>query len=512
MSCRQFILLPLFCMLCACSGLGEARHTVATADSMRVNEGRLYANGVPANNVQRGVGDSLALAEAYVTTGKWRYIYPNDYARACYYYGRLLRSRGDQVAAMQAFIAGTHAPYVQRLIPLPHFRDYHILGRIYTNMGTMCHLVDEFQLSYAMYEQSAIAFQKSSDTTAYYYALNDMAFELAEDNNIEAAIDLICKIQTECTDMPVISLTYLTQAEAYLNRQQYDTAVYYANLTLNHYHEEPASLLIKAQAYSFLHITDSAVYYAGKVTKSIYASNKQCYNALYILSHDSSNLSNEELLSLTSDREDINNYDIKIQGELFAQAVQLLRQDSQRKPDYWRWSFIFFGLCVLIIALVLLIIAKRKQQINHIERGHILQETNLLQQQKVDLREEHSAYREQRIKNIEDTCKTFASSANIEHKLHTKNYDAMKRIVDIHFGMFVSTLETATQLNEREILFCVLVLLNVPHKKIAKILVYSEKSITKLKSIIAKKLGTTVPEMRNTLISIALHDTPYPSK
>ncbi len=87
MSSRQFILLPLFCMLCACSGLGEARHTLAAADSMRVNEGRLYANGVPANNVQR-------------------------------------------------------------LIPLPQFTDHHILARIYSNMGTMSHLADEFELSY----------------------------------------------------------------------------------------------------------------------------------------------------------------------------------------------------------------------------------------------------------------------------------------------------------------------------------------------------------------------------
>ena len=85
MSCRQFILLPLFCMLCACSGLGEARHTLAAADSLRVNHGVAYANGVPANNVQRGVGDSLALAEAYTLLGHWRLIYPDDYARACYF-------------------------------------------------------------------------------------------------------------------------------------------------------------------------------------------------------------------------------------------------------------------------------------------------------------------------------------------------------------------------------------------------------------------------------------------
>lgn len=76
------------------------------ADSLRVNE------GVTCD-------DSLALAEAYFTLGRWRLVYPNAYARACYYYGRALRYRNDQVAAMRAFISGTHAPYLQRVVPLP---------------------------------------------------------------------------------------------------------------------------------------------------------------------------------------------------------------------------------------------------------------------------------------------------------------------------------------------------------------------------------------------------------
>ncbi|MBQ7530376.1 MAG: hypothetical protein IJT12_01545, partial [Paludibacteraceae bacterium] len=201
MTSRAYIVL-LLCLLsgmrgtvCATSQSSlftfhEARQVLAAAESMRVNEGRLY-------------DDSLALAEAFATTGKWIYIYPNDYARACYYYGYLLRQHGNQVAAMQAFIAGTHAPYIQRVIPLPWFSNYHILGRIYSNMGTMCHLVDEFQLGYDMYEQSAIAFQKSCDTTAYYYALNAMALELAEQKFHDETLVLLDSIEQECADSGV---------------------------------------------------------------------------------------------------------------------------------------------------------------------------------------------------------------------------------------------------------------------------------------------------------------------
>ena len=172
---RLFILLPLVCLLIACQPVRDARQTIAVADSLRVNEGITC-------------DDSLALANAYTTLGHWRLIYPDDYARSCYYYGRMLRNRNDQVAAMQAFICGMHAPYVQRFIPLPHFTDYHILGRIYSNMGTMCHLVDEFELAYLMYENSSAQFCHAGDTTMYYYARNAMALQLAEQNkHIEAS-------------------------------------------------------------------------------------------------------------------------------------------------------------------------------------------------------------------------------------------------------------------------------------------------------------------------------------
>ena len=175
---RIYIALILACTTCACSArqhifpfsLGvewdEARQTLDVADSLHVNEGRLY-------------DDSLALAEAYTLLGHWRLIYPDDYARACYYYGRMLRHRGDQVAAMRAFIAGSHAPYIDRVVPLPWYSNYHILGRIYSNMGTMCHSAGEYQLSYEMYNKSADFFLIADDSTGYYYTLNNEAFELA---------------------------------------------------------------------------------------------------------------------------------------------------------------------------------------------------------------------------------------------------------------------------------------------------------------------------------------------
>ncbi len=150
---------------CSSRAIHEAEAVVAQADSLW-QEGKMY--GIDE-------GDSLSLAQAYKTLSDYRFLssssfhFSSSYAHACYHYGKLLRAKDDPENAMQCFINATHS----------RTRDYHILGRVYSNMGSICHLAGEFQLSYDMYEKSANCFLANGDTLSYYYGLNDMAFEKA---------------------------------------------------------------------------------------------------------------------------------------------------------------------------------------------------------------------------------------------------------------------------------------------------------------------------------------------
>ena len=56
---------------CSTKGLHEAQETVREADSVW-QAGQSYS-------------DSTRLAQAYETLGKWRVIYPDEYAHACYH-------------------------------------------------------------------------------------------------------------------------------------------------------------------------------------------------------------------------------------------------------------------------------------------------------------------------------------------------------------------------------------------------------------------------------------------
>ena len=130
---------------CSSNSLRDAQAVVSEADSLRA-EGKMY--GVDA-------GDSATLARAYyaLTPNYAARVLPEgcvkslstDYAHACYHYGRLLRAKDDPVSAMEVFINGTHS----------RSKDYHILGRIYSNMGSICQLANEHPLSYEMYALSA---------------------------------------------------------------------------------------------------------------------------------------------------------------------------------------------------------------------------------------------------------------------------------------------------------------------------------------------------------------------
>ena len=153
--CKIGILVIVMCGVgtsCSLSDFHEAQAVLAEADSLRV-EGQMYT-------------DSIGLAEAYETLGKWQWCYADEYAHACYHYGRLLRDKDNPVAAMQCFINATHS----------RTHDYHILGRVYSNMGTLCHLAEEYPLSYDMYERCSEMFLRNGDSLLYYYGLNEMAF------------------------------------------------------------------------------------------------------------------------------------------------------------------------------------------------------------------------------------------------------------------------------------------------------------------------------------------------
>ena len=482
-----YILLLLAGVVSACTpAVHESRHTLAVADSLRVNEGRLY-------------DDSLALAEAYTLLGHWRLIYPDDYARACYYYGRMLRHRGDQVAAMRAFINGTHAPYMQRVVPLPWFSDYHILGRIYSNMGTMCHLSGNFDLSYKMYELSSEQFNRSQDSTAYYYALNSMAIEFAEQNFHDETLFLLSIIQHECTDANVQTKTWETKAILYRNIELYDSVIYSVRELQAHEYKAVSGYVLLAQAYWHLQQNDSAIHYAKQVMTMPNASDQERYNMLYILTYNDYQIGQEEKMQLHEKRDDIDKEILDPLQTQLTHAVDNLLQDQNKRPYYINLGLLLLSLCVVCgITWMSVILIKRHQQQLYADTERERQKQFELQQQQKDVHAE-------RITTIEKNCEAIYCSFNWKETLNWRDYDALCKTADQYFLLLASKLRAQYNLDEKEVRLCILILLNkYSNKQLAQYIHYSESGIGTFKYRISRKFNIPSKEIRNFLLDLAI--------
>ena len=450
---RKYALYIAFLVcLCACSpaALHEAQYTVSQADSLW-NAGQTY-------------NDSLALAQAYKTLGYWRWFYPDNYVHACYHYGRLLRRKDDLAAAMQTLVNATHT----------RSHDYHILGRVYSNMGSICHLANEFSLSYDMYDRSADYFLKNGDSLLYYYGLNNMAFELAEQGKKEEAYVLLDSIVRNCTNQVVLIKVPESKAEACLNLKQYDSVIYYSYLLYSLGNYEPTPFLLRAKAYSMLGCRDSSVYYAQyvlSVSNELFDRN----SALYILTHNDDSKDREDVRKISADRSDVQKQ-IEIRQGKMSQAVQLLQQDLARKPDLtWLIAVI---ITLLIIGGIFYRRSRTRKKQMHAQIEQIM---------------------EQQSDSIIQSIKQHIDCNDLENTLHWKNYTAMKADADLYMGGIVSKLENRN-LNETEIRFCLLTMLDLSLAKIADIIHYSYPSgIKTLKKRTSVKLGTTPQNLRDFL-------------
>ena len=472
---------------CSSRAIHEAEAVVAQADSLW-QAGLMYGTDA---------GDSLTLAQAYETlkehsafSRQLSEVCPfvpctsllRTYAHSCYHYGKLLRAKDNPVEAMQASINATHS----------RTRDYHILGRVYSNMGSICHLAGDFPLSYDMYERSANCFLADNDSLSYYFLLNDMAFELAEQGKKDEAYMILDNIRVIHSDLFVG--TMLTRAVACKKVQQYDSTIYYTSVVREQGTYASEILLNRAQAYSLMGQKDSAVFYANMLLATHYDVYDQC-NALYILTNDDSSQSINSIRKNAADRADSQKI-IENKKSKLSQAVQLLQQDLARKPD-WRWLYLLIAVALFVCSSLVLIHLWRKRKLHQ----QISEEIEIRQSHVNTLSLRQEEHRRQLLEGVETICANINESENWKKELCWNNYSQMCEMVNLRIYGFVTCLSPFC-LSEKEVRLCILILLKAGTEKMVDSIPYAKSGLGKFKLTTARKLGTTTREMRNFLLNL----------
>ena len=386
----------------------------------------------------------------------------------CYQNGKALREEGKQVEAMQAFIEAAHS----------ETEDEALLGRVYSNMANMCRQANDHETAYEVYEMSAAHFRKTDDTLAYAYALNNMAWEQAVMGEKEKALRLVdsaLSLQLSAVSRQTLQAKVMeTKAAACLFRQEYDSVLYYTNEAENDY-----LLMLRAQAYSFLQIDDSAMYYAEqllpRMTNLFYLD-----DLYYILTHNDANVDADTLRVLSSERADVQNAIKERHGEL-TKAVQLLKQDLSKKEQATSWHIVLLwaiGIGLLVWGAV--VVYKQRK-----------------------LRREKSDFEEARRKELTQNLRQLREAKDIRQELVWDDFAALCQQIDKRFHGLAGILK-AQDLSEQDIRICVLVLIGLSHKEIAEMLNCSPKSIGKLKDLTAKKLGVSGGQLQDKLQNTAI--------
>lgn len=389
-------------------------------------------------------------------------------AMTLYQNGKALREEGKQVEAMQTFIEAAHS----------ETEDEALLGRVYSNMANMCRQANDHETAYEVYEMSAAHFKKTHDSLAYAYALNNMAWEQAVMGEKEKALRLVdsaLSLQLSAISRQTLQAKVMeTKAAASLFREEYDSVLYYTKDAENDY-----LLMLRAQAYSYLQIDDSAMVYAElllpRMTNLFYLD-----DLYYILTHNDTNADAEAIRQWSSERADVQNAIKERHGEL-TKAVQLLKRDLAKKEQATsRKALLLWAIGIGLLVWGAVVIYKQRK-----------------------LRREKSDFEETRRKELAQNIRQLQEAKDIRQELAWDDFAALCQQIDKRFHGLAETLK-AQDLNEQDIRICVLVLIGLSHKEIAEMLNCSPKSIGKLKDLTAKKLGVSGGQLQEKLQNIAI--------
>ncbi len=479
MKVRKHIIFFLLIVLTGCSStaLHEAQMTLAEADSLR-------AQGIT-------MADSTRIAEAVSALTPWRYSYPEDYAKASYYYARLLKNKEHYFDAMLCLIEAVRATK----------KDAVLSGRIYTNMADICHLEGSYDLSSSVFQLAATAFLSAQDTIAYGYALCDVAVEEVQTGNFFVSDSLLTLVENLTADSGLFAHCHLSRAIMYRHMDRYDSALVCADLAWQYGYRYPAGYVVKAQAFSHLGQKDSAVCYARKAAETSH-SLFDLNNMYYILANDSGQ-SIETILQLNAQRADIQKALEVRQGEL-SRAVDKLVQYLETPYD-WRRLYFLFGIAALAGAFLYVYLMRRRHP-------KLWQDIVTNRQLTEQLHEERKLHYETAVENFEHNCEVLREIPNLERELCWNDYNRMCEIVNRQLFFLVGKLSKTGVLSEKEMRLCILVAINVSYRQMSHMIPYSFSGISKFKYTTSKKLGVSVKEMRQKLINLAVEGTTFVKK
>ena len=452
----------LFCLLfLSCSyttRYQEAKHTIATADSLDQNEHVLF-------------DDTAALQQAICTLDNpfGKLFAHNPLGKAHYYMGRHL-SLSDQITqAAVHYIAADRAQ-----IDDPIYR-----GRINSCMAHICKQNESDSLALIFFLRANRAFHESGKDWYYAHTLLDVSEFHTYLHQFAKSDSVLHLAASYDIDDYYLARFYETKGLYFYELQQYDSALVYFKSALNYWqYEEDRLYTYKKLMQVYLDMGDQALAlpYAQIIVEQS-ATPNELVNAYYCLMQDAkANNDIERLSRYAHARQDANRL-LNAQVGKYHGALTLLKEHLTN-PYPYRWAWI--TLLCLIVACLLLLIA-------------------------IVLHRRHAAHRLQVAHHQIDDLSVSAQLSDIRAtyprpRKQWNDYNELKKDLAPQLHDWLSQLETH-QLSNRENVFCTYMLLypNASLEELADWMHYSATGVSTFKRRIAQKIGIPTRELYHFL-------------
>ena len=388
--------------------------------------------------------------------------------------------------------------YLKALDLIQNKENLILLGKIYSDMGDICLIQKDYNESLLKHQKAIELFEQAGDTTEACYKIIDVGRVYRFLKDYKKAYINYKSALAQSSDSLLQGTAYQEIGINYYNAKQYDSAQYFLRKSLIFPYKGNSFAIrcsILADLYFDLNKYDSASTYANKALTfpTTFFNQRDCYRILANTEYKRGNFKQmaEYMTKYQACTDSVRKVEIQTKTTVLEDLHQTSGAFSKSKEFLKILAFVILIIVIISLIIVFQLRKKSKKKEIELERVEIKlsHKQTLLRDsfiQKIqDNKISHSeAYRKASLKDRE---KLDVEIYNIS--LHLNNWIEFKKSMNQTFNGLLDYLENNyDDINQKELTWCCLYLLNVPTNDMTSILNCQQGSLYKLKHRLTQKL------------------------
>lgn len=410
--------------------------------------------------------------------------------------------------------------YLKALDNFESKKNYILLGKIYADMGDICSIQMDYNVSREKYQLSVDYFNLAGEPIEASYRILDIGRTYRLEKKYKAAQKIFLKALTKTNDSVFSGVAFQEIGINYYWAKQYDSAQFYLRKSIQ-FPYESTNYAIRcyqlADLYFDVEQYDSAYLYATIALKypANFFTQRECYRVLANTEYVKGDFKQmaHYMTNFQSCTDSVRKVEIQTKSTVL-EGIHQTSQNAGKSKQYFQILAWLLPLIVFLSLIILIRLRKRnkgkEQQLDLVEEELNLKQTLLsekqsqLSEKQIQLIEKHSLLKANLISKIEDTRLLYVSeykTATLVRReqmdlelyvscLYIDDWKKFAPLMNHTFNNIVSVMETSyPDITHKEIIWSCLFLLNTPTSKILLLLDYKTDSLYKLKQRMVQKMS-----------------------